>query len=111
MYAKLLLFLLICFESNVYAQEKLPQGTIQKGSLCNQKLIFDTKVGVAAKVATLGCKVPETLQMFVVKLPTGNPGNKTWQEKWMVGGCKKNYPVDITFSEDGAGGAYWTISK
>ena len=91
MFKKIILPLIciLSFTSLAFSEVKLPEGTIQAGSLCNQKLIMDAKVGVAGKVATLGCDKPETLQMFVVKLPTGKVGSKNWQEKWMVGGCKK----------------------
>lgn len=91
--------------------EELPAGTIQKGSLANDKLISDAKVGVAGKVATLGCKDLKDFTAYVVAMPAGKPGSMYWEEKWVVNGCRKQYPVDIKFAEDGKGGAFWTIKK
>ena len=101
--------ILICFSA--YAEEKLPLGTIKKGSLSNQKLISDTKVGVAAKVATLGCNNLNDFEPYVVANPKGKPGAQFWKERWIVNGCGKKFPVNIRFSEDGLGGAFWTIEN
>jgi hypothetical protein len=86
-----------------------PEGTLRPGSLGNAKLIRDTKVGVAQKVALLGCDKPETLEPYVVAMPTGEVGARRWKERWIVGGCGKKYPVNIDFSEDGPNAAHWTI--
>ncbi|MCF6189556.1 MAG: hypothetical protein L3J51_03670 [Cocleimonas sp.] len=90
--------------------ETLPKGAIKDGSLSNQKLIGDAKVGVAAHVATLGCNKPEKVNFFVTQMPKGKAGSRVWKELWIVEGCKKKYPVKIRFQED-ATGAVWTVGK
>ena len=89
--------------------EPLPKGAVQAGTLANPKLIQDAKMGVAAKVATLGCSRPETLQFYVMRLPTGAVGARHWQEQWHVGGCGKRYAITLDFHEDGPGAANWSI--
>ena len=44
----------------------VPSGALREGTLANAKLIQDAKVGVAAKVATMGCSQPEKVEFFVV---------------------------------------------
>jgi hypothetical protein len=62
-------------------------------------------------VAALGCNKVEDVAPYVVTPFSGAPKARQWQEKWVVKGCGKQYPVDIDFKEDSAGGAYWTIKK
>jgi hypothetical protein len=101
---------LLATASVAQAQGKaLPEGTLRPGSLGNAKLIRDAKVGVAQKVALLGCDKPETLEPYVVAIPTGDVGARRWKERWIVSGCGRKYPVNIDFSEDGPNSAYWTI--
>lgn len=87
----------------------LPEGTIQEGTLCNKKLMLDAQVGIAAKVAMLGCSKPESFKPYVTRNPEGPIGSKAWGEKWIVTGCGTSYPVDVNFSEDGAGSANYAI--
>jgi hypothetical protein len=87
----------------------LPDGAIQKGSLSNQKLIQDASVGVAAKVATLGCAKVESFQPYVMAMPQGNVGSRFWKEKWLVKGCNTEYPIIIRFSEAGLCAADYVI--
>jgi hypothetical protein len=89
----------------------LPAGTIKKGTLTTPQLMHDTMLGVGGKVAGLGCNKIENVTPYVVTPFSGATGARQWQEKWMVKGCGKQYPVDIDFKEDGAGGAYWTMKK
>ena len=89
----------------------LPAGTIKKGTLTSPLLMHDTTVGVAGRVAALGCDKVEDIARYVVTPFSGAPRARQWQEKWIVKGCGKQYPVDIDFKEDGAGGAYWTIKN
>lgn len=106
---KPLIFCVAIFTA-AYAQAgSLPDGAIREGSLANGKLIRDAKVGVAAKVAVLGCSKPESLQPFVLAMPTGEVGSRRWKEKWVIGGCGKQYPINIDFGEDGQNAAIWTI--
>ena len=93
------------------ADTNLPAGTIKKGTLTSPQLMNDTMLGVAGKVGSLGCGKVEDVVRYVVTPFSGPTGARQWQEKWLVKGCGKQYPVDIDFKEDGAGGAYWTIRK
>jgi hypothetical protein len=87
----------------------LPAGTIKKGTLTSPQLMRDTMQGVVGKVGTLGCDKIEDVTRYVVTPFSGAPRSRQWREKWMVKGCGKQYPVDIDFKEDGAGGADWAI--
>jgi hypothetical protein len=89
----------------------LPAGTIKKGTLTSPQLMHDTMLGVAGKVGTLGCNKVEDVVPYVVTPFSGAPRARQWQEKWLVKGCGKQYLVDISFKEDGAGGADWTIKN
>ncbi len=89
----------------------LPAGTIKKGTLTTAQLRQDTMLGVAGKMGTLGCHKVEDVAEYVVTPFSGATGARQWQEKWLVKGCGKQYPIDIDFKEDGAGGAYWTIKN
>jgi hypothetical protein len=93
------------------ANTDLPAGTIKKGTLTSPQLMHDTMQGVTGKVATLGCDKVEDVASYVVTPFSGAPRARQWQEKWLVQGCGKQYPVIIDFKEDGAGGAYWTIKN
>jgi hypothetical protein len=89
----------------------LPAGTIKQGTLTSPQLRQDTMLGVAGQMGTLGCHKVEDVAPYVVTPFSGATGARQWQEKWLVKGCGKQYPIDIDFKEDGAGGAYWTIKK
>jgi hypothetical protein len=62
-------------------------------------------------MGALGCHKAEDVTQYVVTPFSGATGARQWQEKWLVTGCGKQYPIDIDFKEDGAGGADWTIKK
>lgn len=87
----------------------LPKGAVQAGTLANEQLIRDAKMGVAAKVAAQGCSQPDTLDFYVMSSPAGPVGTRTWQERWVVGGGGKRYPVTLDLSEDGPNAANWSI--
>lgn len=106
---QILLAVCLCALSGIASAASLPKGAIQAGSLANAQLIQDAKMGVAAKVATQGCSQPETLEYFVMALPSGKVGARRWQELWVVGGCGKRYPVTLDFNEDGPNAANWSI--
>jgi hypothetical protein len=94
----------------IAAQENaLPSGAIQAGSLANQKLQYDAQPGVVGKTSQLGCDKPEEYQAYVAKMPTGNPGSRTWEEIWVVKGCGKKFPIRLIFKEDGMNAASWYI--
>jgi hypothetical protein len=89
----------------------LPPGTTKAGTLTSPRLMNDTMQGVAGKVAVLGCDKIEDVARYVVTPFSGAPRYRQWQEKWIVKGCGKQYPVDISFKEDGSGGADWAIKN
>jgi hypothetical protein len=89
----------------------LPAGTIKKGTLTSPRLRQDTMLGVAGKMGSLGCHTVEDVTPYVVTPFSGPTGSRQWQEKWLVKGCGKEYPINIDFKEDGAGGADWTIKN
>jgi hypothetical protein len=84
----------------------LPEGTIQGGSLANEKLTQDTLAGVAAQVAIMGCDKPENLNPYVVAMPEGPNGAKHWKEKWIVNGCNRKFEVNISFQQTPSGVTY-----
>ncbi len=84
-------------------------AALQKGSLANQKLVRDTMPGVAGKSATLGCQRIESVDPYILAMPSGTPGSRTWQERWVVGCAGKSHPIDIVFTEAGLDAANYTI--
>ena len=100
---------LTCLMTSAWAaDEAMPAGAVQRGTLANEKLIADTKLGVASKVATMGCDKLGDVATYVTQLPTGNPGHRSWKELWIVSGCNQKYPVNIEFTTSG-NDADWTI--
>ncbi|MGK7911506.1 MAG: hypothetical protein AB4050_08490 [Synechococcus sp.] len=107
---KALLFLLpIAFTSPSLAQEPMPEGAIQAGSLANQTLIQDALVGVSAKTSTLGCDTPEQVSPYVTQLPAGEEGSRSWRELWVVQGCDREFSINLRFNEDGPNASNWNI--
>jgi hypothetical protein len=89
----------------------LPAGTIKKGTLTTPQLMHDTMLGVAGKMGMLGCNQVGEVTPYIVTPFSGPPRARQWEEKWLVKGCGKQYPINIGFKEDGAGGADWTIKN
>ncbi len=89
----------------------LPEGAIKEGTLSSQTLIRDAMMGVASKVATLGCNAPEEFFPYVLEMPQGDTGLRHWRELWLVSGCGQQYPVKILFQENGLTAANYTIEK
>jgi hypothetical protein len=89
----------------------LPAGVIKKGSLANQKLILDAGVVAAAKLATKGYHISrnQPFTPYVLSMPEGSPGERTWAERWYYTIDDKQVPVTIDFKESGAGAADFTI--
>lgn len=90
-------------------QKSLTAGTLQKGSLANQKLIQDAMVGVAGKAGTLGCTRIDSYEPYVVAMPSGVVGSRAWQERWIVSCQGKVHPINIDFREAGVSAANYTI--
>jgi len=96
---------------SVWADDGLPAGALGKGTLANPKLVQDAKVGVAQKVATMGCTQLGGVDTYVLAMPSGAEGQRRWKELWVVSGCSNKYPVNIEFYEDGPTAANWIIGK
>jgi hypothetical protein len=109
--AFLLAVVMLALTTTAFAQGNLPAGAMKRGSLANAKLTQDAKLGVAAKVATMGCSQPGAVEPFIVAMPSGTVGQRHWTELWIVTGCGNRYPVKIEFSEDGPDAANWTIQR
>ena len=90
---------------------ELPAGVLRAGTLANPKLVHDAMAGVVGQVSLLGCDKPTAFRPYVVKMPAGQVGSRHWVEKWIVSGCKREYPLTMDFSEDGLDAANWTVSK
>lgn len=105
------IMLLAACMSQAIANTSLPKGTIQEGTLSNEQLIYDAMFGVTAKVASEGCDEIEKIMPFVVAMPTGEIGMRTWKELWRVEGCGSKYPITISFTETGLGSAMWKIDN
>ena len=93
-----------------FAGEPIPAGTISEGSLTNEKLMMDAMIGVAQKVGASGCVEPENFRPYIISMPEGKIGERSWSEHWVVQGCGKEFPVKIKFTEDGLDGANWIIN-
>lgn len=102
---------ILLFASSLLAENKLPPGTIQAGTLANQKLIKDALQGINASAAINGCSTPEQFIPYVVQMPTGNPGSRVWRELWVSTGCKENVSIPVRFAEDGMNAAVWSIEE
>lgn len=84
----------------------MPAGALRAGSLSNAKLVNDTMPAAVAQATARGCKNPKNVQPFVKADPSGQPGQRSWQEIWVVECQNGNYPVNITFSETPTGARY-----
>jgi hypothetical protein len=91
------------------AHKSLAAGTLQKGSLANQKLSQDAMVGVSAKAGMLGCTRIDSYEPYVLAMPTGVVGSRTWTERWIVSCQGKEHPISIDFREAGLSAANYTI--
>ena len=100
---------LACLVANARAADPaLPAGAIQRGTLADQQLVASARMGVASKVATMGCRNIGDIATYVTQLPTGDPGSRRWKELWIASGCNHRYHVNIEFAESGKD-ADWTI--
>jgi len=96
------------------APRPLPVGVIKEGSLANQKLIVDVATAATDRFKAKGHFIDPKgvpLNQYVVSMPTGTPGNRTWTERWVFLIEGKEMPVTIRFREDGLGAAHFTIEE
>ena len=86
-----------------------PEKILKEGSLINEKFMQEAEPDVLAKVAEMGCRKTDSLSRYVVEMPHGEVGERTWRERWTVSGCGASYPIDIEFMEKGATELTWKI--
>jgi hypothetical protein len=103
--------LLIGAGQSVFAANavSMPAGAIQAGSFANPKLQQQVSPALIAEITTRGCQKAEGYHPFVMRMPSGAQGARTWEEQWVVDGCGNTYPVTIDFSEDGTNAASFQI--
>lgn len=90
--------------------DRLPAGTIRRGTLANAQLVHDAQAGVGAACATLSLEALKRVDSYVVQDPVGAPGSCCWREKWIVVDERERYgEIAFRFEEDGRGGAFWTV--
>lgn len=91
-----------------------PSGVLREGSLCNRKLILDTSIAAAGRLAQLGYTYDSkkhTFRPYVLSLPQGAPGDRRWTERWVYLIDGKQVPITIDFHEAGAAAADYTIRR
>lgn len=96
------------------AKSPLPPGVIREGSLCNRKLILDTSIAAAGRLAQMGHTYDpkkHAFHAYVVTAPQGAPGDRRWAERWIYSIDGKEVPITIDFHEAGLGAADYTIRR
>lgn len=91
--------------------QPLPEGTVARGSLTNQKLRQDATAGIFTKLMAKGHDMmgPHDIKPYVVSQPKGPVGSRHWTEKWLIEVKGQRVPVTIDFKESGTGSADWKI--
>jgi hypothetical protein len=80
------------------------------GSLANETLIRDAMPSAMIYAGALGCAKPTGVERVeVLRQPEGAPNGMRWEERWFIGGCGKEFPIDLIFQEDGRGGAFFDV--
>jgi hypothetical protein len=91
-----------------------PSGVLREGSLCNRKLILDTSIAAAGRLAQMGYTYDSkkhTFRPYVLSLPQGAPGDRRWTERWVYFIDGKQVPITIDFHEAGADAADYTFRR
>ncbi|MDR2219504.1 MAG: hypothetical protein LBE24_02880, partial [Methylobacillus sp.] len=93
------------------AEETLPAGVVQKGTLADATLTQDAMGGALGVVAAkYSCTNANDYTPYILRAPQGAIGQRTWDERWFISCSGKQYPVDIHFQESGPGkGTDWAI--
>ncbi len=88
-----------------------PIDVIRKGSLANQQLIFDASIGATAYLSSEGYRIGRLnpFMPYVLSMPTGAPGEQSWEERWYFDIDHKLVPVNIKFRESGPNAANYMI--
>ena len=77
----------------------------------NQTLRNDSYQMIKFYLAVDDCKNFDRIDASVLQAPTGPEGNKFSKELWIVSACGKTYKFEMSFTEDGHGGAYFSVKQ
>ncbi|MGY0503863.1 hypothetical protein [Luteimonas sp. e5] len=100
---------LACLAPIAHAQSTPPApvpDAISPGSMTNEKLRQDALVGALSTANARGCRDASNFAVWVTRLPEGTPGERSWQEVWVMQCANGSFPVRIDFREDGLQSAY-----
>ncbi len=81
-----------------------------ENSLANESLTADTLILIRKHQLTDDCDHLDDIFVDVSGQPSGNAGEMTWTEIWIVTGCGATRNYGIGFAEDGEGGAFFSVS-
>lgn len=78
-------------------------------SHANPTLRSDTYNMISMLTAAKGCPSIDKIETAVVEPPSGEPGRQKSSENWLVHGCNATYNYNVSFTEDGAGGSFFSV--
>lgn len=90
----------------------LPPGVLKEGSLANPKLMADAATAATDRLKAKGYFIDPKgvpLNQYVVSMPTGTAGKRTWTEHWVFLVENKEMPFTLHFQEDGSRAAHFVI--
>ncbi len=88
-----------------------PPVPFEGESHANPRLASDTYAMISMITAAQGCASIDKIHTSIVESPSGEPGKKNNKEKWLAYGCDNTYGYEVSFIEDGVGGAYFSVSN
>ena len=73
----------------------------------------DTTRMIIILAASEGCKAIENITIKVISYEpsNGTTGHVWGKEEWLATGCGRTFPYNVTFTEDGNGGSYYSIAE
>ncbi|WP_144395627.1 hypothetical protein [Pleionea sediminis] len=77
----------------------------------NEKLRNDSYNMLRMYMSADGCREITRVNSTVTLPPEGAEGRKLSKEQWEVVGCGKTYNFELAFTEDGKGGAFFSVKK
>ena len=87
-----------------------PKIPVAGETIADPILINDTQRVIAMVTDAMGCNKIENIQTIITEQVTGEPGAKISKENWVAHGCDTTFSYDVTFTEDGKGGTYFSVS-
>jgi hypothetical protein len=105
----LLLVILVGCQSNPVNKAGFFSGT----SHADANLKRDTMKMISMLVGSKGCNSIDHVNTKVVSYePSNGQVNHEWgKEIWKASGCSKNFSFVVSFTEDGAGGTFFSVSN